>query len=65
MTHVKAFYRNNDVKSYDKERFYDKVTDCLTPLFFRADRAMRASGFDPSNRFGPFTAGFWITLLFV
>src|SRR5205085_7112199 len=28
--------------------------DQLTPLFYRGDRAMRASGFDTSNRFGAF-----------
>lgn len=28
--------------------------DALTPAFYRGDRAMRASGFDPSRRFGFF-----------
>ena len=37
--------------------FYDAKTDKLTPLFYRGDRAMRESGFDPSARFGPFSVG--------
>lgn len=35
-------------------RYYSTKHDQLTPLFFKADRTMRESGFDPSNRFGPF-----------
>jgi alpha,alpha-trehalase len=37
--------------------YYDGATDALTPLFFKDDRAMRESGFDPTDRFGPFGAG--------
>jgi alpha,alpha-trehalase len=37
--------------------YYDAATDALTPLFFKDDRAMRESGFDPTDRFGPFGAG--------
>jgi len=44
------------VTAYDPARFYDRENDLLTPLFYRADRAMRESGFDPSGRFGPFSA---------
>jgi alpha,alpha-trehalase len=40
---------------YDVARFYDAVDDSLTPLFYKGDRSMRESGFDPSNRFGPFS----------
>ena len=57
MTHydrVKAFYRTNTVEDYEVREFYDFKTDCLTPLFYQGDRSMRESGFDPSNRFGPF-----------
>ena len=35
-------------------QYYDRTTDQLTPLFYKGDRSMRESGFDPSNRFGPF-----------
>jgi alpha,alpha-trehalase len=34
--------------------YYDRKADRLTPLFYKGDRSMRESGFDPSNRFGPF-----------
>jgi alpha,alpha-trehalase len=53
---VRAFYRTHDIPDYDKSRYYDKDRDALTPLFYVADRTMRESGFDPSNRFGPFGA---------
>ena len=36
--------------------FYDRARDELTPAFYKGDRSMRESGFDPSNRFGPFSA---------
>lgn len=52
---VKAFYRTNSVEDYEVREFYDFETDCLTPLFYQGDRSMRESGFDPSNRFGPFS----------
>lgn len=50
------YYRSHDVKEYDIKRYYDSATGTLTPLFYEADRAMRESGFDPSFRFGPFSA---------
>ena len=53
---VKAFYRNVRVADYDVTRFYDRATDRLTQEFYKGDRSMRESGFDPSNRFGPFGA---------
>jgi alpha,alpha-trehalase len=34
-------------------RYYDARRDRLTARFFAGDRAMRASGFDSSDRFGP------------
>jgi alpha,alpha-trehalase len=37
--------------------YYDAATDTLTPLFYKDDRSMRESGFDPTDRFGPFGAG--------
>jgi alpha,alpha-trehalase len=51
---VKEYYREHEVKDYDLRQYYDKEKDELTPLFYKGDRSMRESGFDPSNRFGPF-----------
>ncbi len=53
---VKEYYRTHEVKDYDLSKFYNKEKDELTPLFYKGDRSMRESGFDPSNRFGPFNA---------
>jgi alpha,alpha-trehalase len=38
-------------------RFYDPVHDTLTDEFYVADRSMRESGFDPTDRFGPLGTG--------
>ncbi|MEF8816072.1 MAG: trehalase family glycosidase [Salinibacter sp.] len=54
---IRAYYRTNDVTAYDESLFYDAAADSLTALFYKADRSMRESGFDPSNRFGPFNVG--------
>lgn len=51
---VKEYYRTHEVTDYDVSQYYDKEKDELTPLFYKGDRSMRESGFDPSNRFGPF-----------
>jgi alpha,alpha-trehalase len=53
---VRAFYRTHVVTDYDQAAYYDRAHDALTPLFYTGDRSMRESGFDPSNRFGPFGA---------
>jgi alpha,alpha-trehalase len=53
---VKAYYRTHAISDYDVSRFYDAGADRLTEQFFIGDRSMRESGFDPSNRFGPFNA---------
>jgi alpha,alpha-trehalase len=53
---IKAFFRTHRIADYDVSQYYDANTDQLTPLFYKADRSMRESGFDPSNRFGPFSA---------
>jgi alpha,alpha-trehalase len=53
---VKEFYRTHEVTDYDVQKFYDRARDELTPAFYKGDRSMRESGFDPSNRFGPFSA---------
>ncbi|HYE13816.1 MAG TPA: trehalase family glycosidase [Pyrinomonadaceae bacterium] len=52
---VKEFYRAHEVTDYDVSRFYQRSSDLLTPAFYIGDRSMRESGFDPSNRFGPFS----------
>jgi alpha,alpha-trehalase len=51
---VKAYYRTHEVTDYDIGEYYDKRRDILTSLFYKGDRSMRESGFDPSNRFGQF-----------
>jgi alpha,alpha-trehalase len=51
---VRDYYRTHSVQDYRLDQYYDKATDQLTPLFYKGDRSMRESGFDPSNRFGPF-----------
>jgi alpha,alpha-trehalase len=53
---VKEFYRTHEVTDYDVTKFYDRSRDELTAAFYKGDRSMRESGFDPSNRFGPFSA---------
>jgi alpha,alpha-trehalase len=53
---VREYYRTHDVTDYDESRFYDAKADQLTALFYKGDRSMRESGFDPSNRYGPFSA---------
>jgi alpha,alpha-trehalase len=52
---VREYYRTHDVTDYDLAQFYDRAADRLTDLFYKGDRSMRESGFDPSNRFGPFS----------
>jgi alpha,alpha-trehalase len=52
---VREYYRTHDVTDYDERLYYDAERDRLTDLFFKGDRSMRESGFDPSNRFGPFS----------
>ena len=51
---VKQYFRTHRVADYDVAQYYNRAHDQLTPLFYRGDRAMRESGFDPSDRFGPF-----------
>jgi len=51
---AREYFRNNNVRDYDASQYYDRKTDRLTELFYKGDRSMRESGFDPSNRFGPF-----------
>ena len=51
---VKHYFETHTITDYDLSQYFDKATDTLTPLFYKGDRSMRESGFDPSNRFGPF-----------
>ena len=51
---VKAYYRTHTVTDYEVGEYYDKSRDILTSLYYKGDRSMRESGFDPSNRFGQF-----------
>jgi alpha,alpha-trehalase len=53
---VREYYRTHQVDDYDVAQFYDRAADRLTDRFYKGDRSMRESGFDPSNRFGPFSA---------
>jgi alpha,alpha-trehalase len=52
---VREYYRTHPVPDYDVALFYDRKGDRLTDLFYKGDRSMRESGFDPTNRFGPFS----------
>lgn len=51
---VKQYFKTHEITAYDVNQYYDRNTDQLTMLFYKGDRSMRESGFDPSNRFGPF-----------
>ncbi len=52
---VREFYRHCRVTEYDLNLYYDQEHDRLTDLFYKGDRSMRESGFDITNRFGPFS----------
>jgi alpha,alpha-trehalase len=52
---VLEYFRTHHVRDYDVSQYYDAKTNRLTPLFYKGDRSMRESGFDPSGRFGPFS----------
>ena len=54
---IREHYRDHPEAAkgdYDVDRYYDRKNDKLTDLFYKGDRSMRESGFDPSNRFGLF-----------
>ncbi len=51
---VKLYFKTHKITDYDLSQYYDRKTDQLTMLFYKGDRSMRESGFDPSNRFGAF-----------
>ncbi|MEM6450670.1 MAG: trehalase family glycosidase [Cyanobacteria bacterium P01_D01_bin.105] len=52
---IREFYKRERVEAYDVDLFYNAEKDELTDLFFKGDRSMRESGFDPTHRFGPFS----------
>jgi alpha,alpha-trehalase len=52
---VREYYRQSEITDYDLNLYYDREQDCLTDLFYQGDRSMRESGFDITNRFGPFS----------
>ena len=51
---IKEYYRTHKVTDYDVGEYFDAKRDILTSLFYKGDRSMRESGFDPSDRFGKF-----------
>ena len=51
---MREYLRTHKISDYDASQYYDAAHDQLTPLFYKGDRSMRESGFDPSDRFGPF-----------
>jgi alpha,alpha-trehalase len=52
---LQDYFRTHRITDYDVSQYYDAKTNQLTPLFYKGDRSMRESGFDPSSRFGPFS----------
>jgi alpha,alpha-trehalase len=52
---IREYYKHQTVTEYDVSLYYNAQTDELTDLFYKGDRSMRESGFDPTNRFGPFS----------
>jgi alpha,alpha-trehalase len=53
--HFRDFVHTHRASDFDLAQYYDAKKDALTPLFYKGDRSMRESGFDPSSRFGPFS----------
>ncbi|MGE0490161.1 MAG: trehalase family glycosidase [Vulcanimicrobiota bacterium] len=52
---IREAYRDLEADpGYDLSLYYDRAKDELTPLFYKGDRSMRESGYDPSDRFGRF-----------
>ena len=51
---VREYFRRHKIADYDLGQYYNRASGKLTRLFYKGDRSMRESGFDPSNRFGPF-----------
>ncbi len=53
---VLTYYQQHSISDYDVSIYYDAEANRLTDLFYQGDRSMRESGFDISDRFGPFSA---------
>ena len=53
---VRTWYREHPEVAGSYAAFYDPASDDLTAAFYVADRSMRESGFDPTDRFGRFAA---------
>lgn len=54
-TRILNYFKTFDQSKYNIDLYYDKVNHQLTNEFYKGDRTMRESGFDPSDRFGPFS----------
>ncbi len=52
---IRQFFEKHRITDYDLSQYFDAKTGQFTDLFYKGDRSMRESGFDPSNRFGPFS----------
>jgi alpha,alpha-trehalase len=52
---VRAALRAYAREGGDVARLYDVARDRLTPLAYQGDRTVRESGFDTTDRFGPFS----------
>lgn len=51
---IKEYFETHEVTDYNPDQYFDRKNHAMTDLFYKGDRSMRESGFDPSNRFGPF-----------
>ncbi|HEY0711313.1 MAG TPA: trehalase family glycosidase [Polyangia bacterium] len=51
---AREYYETQTVDAYDVDVYFDRNRRVLTPQFYVGDRSMRESGFDPSERWGPF-----------
>jgi alpha,alpha-trehalase len=52
---IRAYFLSHKVPDYDVSQYFNAADGQFTALFYKGDRSMRESGFDPSNRFGPFS----------
>ncbi|WP_370569517.1 trehalase family glycosidase [Legionella sp. MW5194] len=53
---VLRYFKTHNIRDYDKSLYYDANRGTLTPAFYLADRTVRESGLDISNKYGPFGA---------
>ena len=52
---IKQYYKTHEFHGLRRRISISiAIRDSMTDLFYKGDRSMRESGFDPSNRFGPF-----------